>query len=474
MRVALASTLLIVALSVPGCSGGSGDDVDGGNGNGDGSSGSAGVVAVESVSPDHGPLAGGTIITITGQGFLLDNAQPDSVLIGGVACGEIQLIDDRTMKVETPPGQAAGAVDVVVFNSNGFDTAAGGFSYNPQPTVTAVTADNGPAGGGETVTITGTGFQELEAGDNRVFFGENEGSEVTVASDTELTVVTPPGEAFSLVDVAVVNDNGAGEKPKGYEYNPTGDTIVALSRPGSSGCGCGVAARPAYFGTPYADAAQPLETATLFSVDPATGAVASMTTAEEWLNGMARASDGTIYGVMSRRSADVDLARKLVTVDLATGGVTPVGSLMIAGVDEYAPQDITFVSSVLFGVSRRAGASDSIHTINTFTGQALGVGGSNLTSGGNGLVFTGTKLYVSNYNGLCEVDTTNGAATNCIPSAERVRAMTMANGKMYGASPDVYDYYQSRLLEIDPANNEFHSAAVIPGTVTALVTIPKP
>ena len=58
------------------------------------------------------------------------------------------------------------------------------------PTVTAVNPNNGPQGGTNTVTVTGTGFV---SGSTTVDFGSNAGTSVDVTSSSSLTVVVPAG-----------------------------------------------------------------------------------------------------------------------------------------------------------------------------------------------------------------------------------------------------------------------------------------
>ena len=72
----------------------------------------------------------------------------------------------------------------------------------PAPTVTSVTPNNGPAGRGNTVTVSGTGF----TGASAVHFGTTAGTTVTVISATSLTVTAPSGTG--TVDVTVTTPNG--------------------------------------------------------------------------------------------------------------------------------------------------------------------------------------------------------------------------------------------------------------------------
>jgi N-acetylmuramoyl-L-alanine amidase/IPT/TIG domain len=67
------------------------------------------------------------------------------------------------------------------------------------PVVTGISPASGAAGGGDTVTVTGTGF----AGATSVLFGSVAATNLNVASDTQLTVTSPPPNASGAVDVTV-------------------------------------------------------------------------------------------------------------------------------------------------------------------------------------------------------------------------------------------------------------------------------
>ncbi len=73
----------------------------------------------------------------------------------------------------------------------------------PAPTVTKIHPKSGPAAGGTTVTITGTGF----TGATKVEFGTVEAREPKVESATSMTVESPAGTA-GTVDVTVTTPGG--------------------------------------------------------------------------------------------------------------------------------------------------------------------------------------------------------------------------------------------------------------------------
>ncbi len=94
---------------------------------------------VAAVSPSSGTTAGGTTVTVTGSGF----AAGAGVSFGGTAATGV-VVSSATSITATTPAHAAGAVDVVVTNSDGLNgRLTGGFTFNapapPPATVVVVT-----------------------------------------------------------------------------------------------------------------------------------------------------------------------------------------------------------------------------------------------------------------------------------------------------------------------------------------------
>ncbi len=83
---------------------------------------------ITSITPNRGPTAGGTSVTIAGQGLTGTTA----VTFGGTAA--VFVVNDDSRITATSPAHAAGAVDVVVTNPDGSFTAMDGFSYGNVPT----------------------------------------------------------------------------------------------------------------------------------------------------------------------------------------------------------------------------------------------------------------------------------------------------------------------------------------------------
>lgn len=146
------------------------------------------TMSLAHVMPTSGSVAGGTIITVTGYGFLqqrdtcpmtsnatLCSDWIISVDISGQNCSLISA-NSTDITCRTPMG-SVGAADVTVTatccqdNSLEFtNTIVGGFSYNSSvtATVTSISPTSGSAAGGDSVTITGSGFVTIETNSSLV------------------------------------------------------------------------------------------------------------------------------------------------------------------------------------------------------------------------------------------------------------------------------------------------------------------
>jgi hypothetical protein len=137
-------------------------------------------------------------------------------------------VDSPVSITATSPAHAAGTVDVVVTNP---DTLAGtltnGFTFFAAPSVTGISPSTGTVAGGDTVTITGTGFM----GGAAVTFGGSGGTGVTVVSPAIITVTTP-AHAAGAVDVVVTNaDSQSGVLAGGFTYITTPVTTPTTTVP---------------------------------------------------------------------------------------------------------------------------------------------------------------------------------------------------------------------------------------------------
>jgi large repetitive protein len=195
--------------------------------------------SVTGLSPNAGPLLGGTAVTITGTGFTGATA----VDFGPNAATDLDVVNATTITADSPVG--TGTVDVTVTAPGGTSpiSPADQFTYVAAPTVSAVSPNNGPAAGGTMVTITGTGFTRATTVD----FASNAATNLTVASDTSMTAYSPVGTG--TVDVTVTSPGGmsATSAADQFSYAPTissisptagtigGGTVVTLMGTGFAG-----------------------------------------------------------------------------------------------------------------------------------------------------------------------------------------------------------------------------------------------
>ncbi|MEP6764169.1 MAG: IPT/TIG domain-containing protein [Gemmatimonadaceae bacterium] len=185
----------------------------------------AAAPAITSIAPNAGNIAGGSAITITGTGF----GAGATVTIGGTAATGV-VLNSATSISAIVPAHAAGAVSVVVTNADTQSaTLAGGFLYTavPAPGVTSVTPNNGAIAGGNTVTITGTGFGV----GTTVTIGGIAATGVVINSATSITV-TVPAHAAGVVPIVVTNaDNQTGTLVGAYTYAVLGaaPTVSAVA-----------------------------------------------------------------------------------------------------------------------------------------------------------------------------------------------------------------------------------------------------
>jgi hypothetical protein len=151
---------------------------------------------VNGLTVADGPVAGGTAVTVQGSGF----TPASTVDFGHAAATQVTYLSPGALIAVSPAG-SAGPVDVTVTTAGGtsLTSAADSFFYGAAPVVNALSVSTGPTAGGTSVTVTGSGF----TGATAVSFGGAPGINLTVDSDTKLTVTTTaavPGVADVLVD----------------------------------------------------------------------------------------------------------------------------------------------------------------------------------------------------------------------------------------------------------------------------------
>ena len=244
---------------------------------------------VTGVSLSGGPLEGGTLLTVTGTGF----SSMATVTLGGTAATEVVWVSSTSLMLTTP-AHAAGLVNVVVTNPDTQSgTGTGLYTYAVAPTVSAVSRSTGSSLGGDSVTISGSGFQANAV----VTLGGIAAGSVVWTSSSRLTVVTP-AHAIGLVDVVVTNpdtQSGTGTGLYTYAVAPTVTGLSVVQGPIAGGTvvtisGTGFKATPVVtFGGTVATSVVWKNATTLTVVTPghAAGAAAVVVTNPDTLSAVA-------------------------------------------------------------------------------------------------------------------------------------------------------------------------------------------
>ena len=190
-----------------------------------------GAPTVSGISPNSGPTGGGTTVIITGSGF----TDATSVRFGATSVPAFAVNSSTRITATSPAG--TGIVDVTVTNAGGTSTpsAADQFTYSTgAPTVTGLSPNSGPTGGGTTVIITGTGFTDATS----VRFGSTSAPAFAVNSSTRITATSPAGTA-GTVDVTVANSGGTSTPTSAdrFTYSTGTPTVTGISPTFGSGGG---------------------------------------------------------------------------------------------------------------------------------------------------------------------------------------------------------------------------------------------
>jgi hypothetical protein len=274
------------------------------------------------VSPNQGPVAGGTTVTLTGANL----SGATGVQFGGVAASSFT-VDSGTQITAVAPARAAGAAAVTVTTPAGTSNALT-FTYIATPSLTGVSPNQGPVAGGTTVTLTGANL----SGATGVQFGGVAASSFTVDSGTQITAVAPAHAA--------------------------GAAAVTVTTPG----GTSNAADPNAF---FFYAAPPLLTV----LEPASGPTAGGTVVTLTGSGLLAAT-GVQFGGVAASSFTVDSGTQITAVAPAhAAGAAAVTVTTPGGTSD--PVDYFYLNTpVLVSLVPAQGPTDTM-TVVTLTGNDL-------------------------------------------------------------------------------------------------------
>uniref|UniRef100_A0A9R1SP01 Plexin-B1 n=2 Tax=Cyprinus carpio TaxID=7962 RepID=A0A9R1SP01_CYPCA len=195
------------------------------------------------VSPQRGPQAGGTTLTIKGRKLLTGRVTDISVLLGNVPCSLISSVQEETIKCLTGASIRTGEHRVTVRYGNTERHLHGnGYNYTPDPNITHAMPSNSFIGGGRVISVFGQNLDVVQKPQMRmtVAFCHHEGlllryyivfeedCEVKTSSlllcrtpGVDAEVVGGPMLVEFLLDNLHFDFNSVSQSPFTYEPNPT-------------------------------------------------------------------------------------------------------------------------------------------------------------------------------------------------------------------------------------------------------------
>jgi len=405
---------------------------------------------VTGIAPVSGKPAGGDSVTITGSGF----TGATSVMFGATAATAMTVGSDAQITATSPAG--AGTVDVTVTTPAGTSasSAADQFTYTAVPAVvTGISPAVGSAAGGNSVTITGSGF----LGAASVQFGTVSAPAITVVSDTQITATSPAGSP-GIVDVTVVNRAGpsaTGTADKfSYISPPTvtgispasgtavGGAIVTITGTGFSG---NVSVQ---FGTVSAPAMTVVSGTQITATSPPGAGTVDVTVSNT-------------AGTSATSAADrFEYVPAITGISPASGPVTGGTTVTIAGAG------FTGATSVNFGAATAAMTVDSGFQITATSppGAAVGSVGISVTTptGTSAATAAGQFTYLPAVTG---VSPSTGLTTGGVSVTITGTGFTGATGVRFGAAAAAMTVNSNTQITATSPS----SAA---GTVDVTVTVP--
>ena len=348
-------------------------------------------VTVTSFSPTTVAVTGGTLVTVSGSGFM-----PGATVLFGTTPGtSVSVIDSTTLTVMAPAGVLGSAGTVSVTNPNGasgigpgviFFGGSAGTTTGTQPTISTVSPNTGSAAGGTSVTINGSGFIPGVT----VSFGGVPATNVNVVSSTQITLTAPSG-AVGAVPVTVTSPYGFfGGLSSGFTYlvatpqltsvAPTEGLLVGGTPITITGSGFVVGATVTIGGQPVRNVAvtSPTSitgvtppgvpgTAVVLVTNPG-GLIAGLATGFTYSATAAPPSSSLVVAGVSPASGPM-AGGTLVTISgqgFAAGAIVTIGGVPATNVTVLGPTQI-LASTPAASV---AGAATVVVTINNF-GNAL-------------------------------------------------------------------------------------------------------
>ncbi|HTL32785.1 MAG TPA: IPT/TIG domain-containing protein [Kofleriaceae bacterium] len=186
---------------------------------------SAPSTRLDRVTPDYGPLAGGTQITLEGDQFPSDAR----VFIGDREAPLAAVSRDGTkLDVVIPPGDRPGSAPLVVIANDDVASSPDGFRYTTEPTIVSVSDDRVIPARGTILTLAGSGFADDGAGAVTILVDGVPATSVFVESDTEVAFTVPDGQLLVQPTIQLINDRGTASLDRAFRFVPTRNPSLVL------------------------------------------------------------------------------------------------------------------------------------------------------------------------------------------------------------------------------------------------------
>ncbi|MGZ6309829.1 MAG: IPT/TIG domain-containing protein, partial [Bdellovibrionota bacterium] len=304
---------------------------------------------VSGFSPSGGSIAGGTTITVDGTGFISSPAP--TVTVAGSSCGSVNVLSATQLQcVTSAHGTTFGSVVVTNYDAQ-LGTSAGSYSYNPAPTISSLSANNGSQSGGTPLTITGTGFIAGASVD----LGGSTCTSVVVGSPTSLSCTTTTHTPATVTVTVANTDLQSGSLANAFTFNaaPTVTSVSPSGGPLAGGTtititGTGFYALPSSILVGGSSCTSPalLNSTTLTCVTPAHGSglvTVQVNNPDGQIGSLANAFSYNPAPTISSITPSSGLTTGGTTITITGTGFISLPSIVVGGVACTSP---TFNSSV--------------------------------------------------------------------------------------------------------------------------------
>lgn len=314
----------------------------------------------------HGPLSGGTTVTISGTNIITATA----VYFGSTAATSFGRITDPLLVSEwgnydllyaISPAESAGTVDVTVVTPLGTSPTMPDdtFTFVGTPVVTSIDVNTGPTEGGTAVNITGSNF----TGATAVSFGLVNATSFLVESDTQINV-TSPAQAAGTVDITVTNPNGTSSTSLADEF-----TYVAYGwGEGNIGASASVTNVTAVSGEGSIGATASMIASSLEAASAGIGTLASIVASSlQGAAGNISGSAAVIASSLGAGAASIGASASVIASSLASG------SAGIAASSAQAVGGLQLIQSTSGNYSLGAGGSQTITISAATVGSTIAI-----------------------------------------------------------------------------------------------------